>query len=207
MGGRYLERFFDLRIVLPPMDLDRYFRSLKYSKYSGHTIDIICKAVIEKYHFELREIAKFLQLTKTVVYKYLNGEVMLSLSNGRALGFCMLYIIPVMIGLRLHNTQKYNLFVDGEDHLPLVEIVAQWGNRYFHNLLNSGETFDEKEDGKTLVTLDGKLKVIYDAIFTTETNESNNCVMIGDMEFNSALKGELIRISGMLSPFAKVNIE
>lgn len=204
-GARYLERFFDLRIVLPPPDLGGYFRSLNFNEHSRYTFDIVCKAVIEKYNFELREIAKFLQIAKTVAYKYIQGEVHLSFYEGRALGFCILYIIPIMLGLRLHDTQQYIRFIGGDDYLPLVEIVEQSKICYFDNLLDSGETFNKKEDGKTLVTLDEKLKNIYNAIFSTDINGQGNIITMGDMTFSSALKDDLIRIIGMLSPFAEVN--
>ncbi|MEL7658172.1 MAG: P-loop NTPase fold protein, partial [Bacillota bacterium] len=65
---RYLDRFFDLRISLPPADLTRYYQKIGLNSGS-YIYETICKAVIKNNHFELREIAKYYRLAKIAAYK------------------------------------------------------------------------------------------------------------------------------------------
>ena len=52
---RYLERFFDLRVSLPPADMAKFYRSIGYNG-SSFVYDKVCEAVIKKYQFSLGDI-------------------------------------------------------------------------------------------------------------------------------------------------------
>ena len=91
----------------------------------------------------------------------------------------------------------------------MVEIVGQVSILGFSELLDSGETFKETNSNKTLVTLEEKLKAIYEAIFVTIYSGNNNQyhTIIGDMEFTAQTKGMLMRIAGLLSEYTKFDID
>ena len=64
---RYLDRFFDLRIALPPADINSFYEELGFS--SIHYVDEVMKRIIKMYNFELREITKFYLQVKTAIFK------------------------------------------------------------------------------------------------------------------------------------------
>lgn len=206
-GARYLERFFDLRVPLPAPNIQRYLQTLDFNEYSSCVFDVVCNAVIKKYHFELRELAKFLKLTERVAYKAIRGQIYFSMNSGRAIRFCIDYILPVMIGLRLHDNQQYNEFIEGKNYLPLVEIAEQNKILRFHELLADNETYDERDTTREYVTLDGKIEIVYKAIFATAYNDVNYQITVKDMTFDYRIKDELLRISGLLSLLAKLDTD
>lgn len=207
-GSRYLDRFFDLRVTLPPPNLKRYFQSIGFND-GKYTFDIVCAAVIKAYGFELREIAKFIRLAKIAAYEPTHGGYSFSFNEGRALQFCLHCVVPVMIGLRVQNAKRYADFVEGRDASSLAEILGETTLLGFSELLNRNETFDDSDPNKTTVTLEEKLKALYEAIFTTTYSESNRQyhTMIGNMEFTAQTKGVLMRISSLLSEYANFDVD
>ena len=208
-GSRYLDRFFDLRVTLPPPNLKNYYQALNFND-STYTFDYMCSAVIKTYHFELREIAKFLRLVKIAAYEPTHGNRRFPFAEGKALEFCLHCVVPVMIGLRVQNAKRYIDFIEGKDYTPLIEIAVQAKDILgFSELLNRDETFDESDAGKTLVTLEDKLRIVYEAIFVTAYTETSRFYnkTVGDMEFNAQTKSALIRISGLLSEFTKLDVD
>ena len=65
---RYLDRFFDLRLDLPPANYSQYHNQIGLQN-SRHFYDQVCQAVIRTYKFSLRETAKFFRLAKTAAYE------------------------------------------------------------------------------------------------------------------------------------------
>lgn len=93
-------------------------------------------------------------------------------SDGRAEQFCMLFIVPIMIGLKMHEAQRYLDFVHGKEYTPLLEIAQNFSFRGFEELLSQSKTYDERDSQKTLVKLEDKLKNVYDALFVTVYNDT-----------------------------------
>lgn len=206
-GTRYLDRFFDLKVTLPPPNLQSFFSSLNFND-SHYTYDIVCGAVIKAYHFELREIAKYLRLTKIAAYAPTHDNAYhFSFSEGRALQFCLLYIIPIMIGLKTSDTKRYTEFIEGRDHTPLIEIANTLPIRMFDELLNRNETYDTLETNQTVVTVEDKLKSVYDALFATIYGGEIYSVKIGKMQFDTGTRDILLRTTGLLSRYTKLDVD
>ena len=205
-GSRYLDRFFDLRVTLPPPNLKNFFQIHNFND-SRYTFDIVCAAVIKAYHFELREIAKFLRLTKMAAHNPTHGGFEFVFPDEQAIHFCLCYVVPVMIGLRIQNSQRYTDFIEGRDCAPLIEISEHVKTLGFNKFLNGNETFDDNDSGLKHVTLEEKLKAVYDAIFVTSYSGTNYHTMIGSLEFNESTKNTLIRTTGLLSEFTNLDVD
>lgn len=54
---RYLDRFFDMRISLPPADKTAFYREMGLE--SSYVLEKICRKVIDTYNMELREATRF----------------------------------------------------------------------------------------------------------------------------------------------------
>lgn len=207
-GSKYLERFFELKITLPPPDLDRYYQSLNFSN-SNYIFDNVCDAVIKVYHMELREIAKFLRLAKIAAYEPThNGKYSFRFPDGKALQFCLCYIVPIMIGLKVTDPQRYMRFIVGEEYAPMVEIAEYLSTIVFlDSLLNKNETFEEGEKEMEYVTLNEKMKAVYDAIFVTAYTGTKRHTVIGNMEFDGTIKNKLLETVSLFSQFTNLDVD
>lgn len=206
-GFRYLDRFFDLRVTLPPANLEKFYRNLNF-KNGLNTFDIICDAVIKVYHFELREIAKYIRLTKIAAYTPTHDNIYsFKFDEDKSISFGLFYVIPIMIGLKVSNTKKYEDFIKGKDYSPLLKVSNALNTRFFHRLLNDGETYNENDKTKTVVTIEDKLKEVYNALFVTSYGKETYYVHIGTMSFDENTRKSLLRITGLLSDYTDVNID
>ncbi len=204
-ASRYLDRFFDLRVSLPPIDKKLFYNSIGFNDSSNYYYDMVCRVVIEKFDFSLREIAKFIRLTKIAAYKPTHEEKnSFHFSDALGFKFCLFYFVPIMIGLRIRDTSKYEDFITGRDFSPVEEIINSLGSSCFSKLLSPEETFDTKDSSMTLVTVKEKVYQVYEAVFITEYDYRKYQTDIGDYSFNSGLKEELIKISGLMSKYADI---
>ena len=64
---RYFDRFFDLRITLPPVDMDSYLRSISFN--NRYVVDMVCYELIEQYALSLRESSRFIQFVNLAVHE------------------------------------------------------------------------------------------------------------------------------------------
>jgi len=207
-ASKYLDRFFDLRISLPPADLKRYYQSLNFDN-SYYTYDIVCDAVIKAYQFELREIAKYLRLTKIAAYEptHDSEKYDFSFSDERNLRYGLMYIVPIMIGLIICDSRRYADFINGKDCTPLLEVSKFMKDGDYDWLLSKAESFEENDVGKTVVSLDSKLKELYKALFATNYNNGTYVAYLGECTFKRSMIETLIRVTSLLSKYASTDID
>lgn len=203
---RYLDRFFDFRVSLPPADLREYFRGLEFTD-NDNSYNIVCGAVIKCFHFELREIAKYLKLVKIAAYKAIHrgeSENFFGFPEGEANLFGLVFVLPVMIGLKMSDSNKYNDFIYGRDCTPLIEISSCLNKQYsfLKKLLENDETYDERETDKTFVTLESKLKKAYEAIFSLNDTGLRHDKTVGKYDFDPQTKEFLIKVASLLSKYS-----
>lgn len=206
-GSRYLDRFFDLRVSLPSPNMQKYYQSLGFFD-RNYYYDMVCDAVIKTYHFELREIARYLRLTKLAAYEPTHSSSYhFSFADGKAVQFCLFYVVPIMIGLKVLNASKYTEFVEGRDYTPLLDVSKTVYARIFDQLLDRNETYSKKEEqqGKKLVTIESKLKLVYSALFENNYTLDRRDIAIGDLEFSAETKESLLRTAGLLSGYASID--
>jgi hypothetical protein len=92
---RYLDRFFDYRIALPPANMTRYYQELGLDNGS-YAYKSVCKSVIEYCGVELREIEKFYRMAKIAAYKPTHNNHYFGFSDGNALQFSLCIIVPIV---------------------------------------------------------------------------------------------------------------
>ena len=204
---KYLDRFFDLRITLPKADYQRFYASMNFNN-SYYTYDIVCDAVIRTYHFELREVAKYLRLTKVAAYKATHGNgYSFSSSEGRGIEFCLLYIIPIMIGIKLHDTDFYEEFIHGKNYTPLLDIFNVLGDDDFIELLNDNETYGTTSENRTQILLEEKIKELYNVIFVKQYTEAEYRISVGKYRFTKDTKEMIIKVAGLLSKYIDLEVD
>lgn len=203
---RYLDRFFDLMVDLPHANMDGLYLEKGTKNYSI-IYERVCKAVISANEFSIRESARFYRLAKTAAYKYLdNGVNRCIFSEERAKLFCMLYILPIMLGLKISNQTAYQEFCHGKNPSPLYHVLS---NKIIpvsllSDLLLSNETFNPRmaSEKVKLVNLRGKLEQVYDAVFVHRYQAEDYEVSLGGLCFCGENKIELLKVASLLSDYA-----
>lgn len=204
-ASRYLDRFFDLRMSLSVADISSFYYSVAFDE-KRYTYDFVCNTVINKFNFTIREMAKYIRLTKMAAYKPTHESANnFCFPEGKALQFCLFYIVPIIIGLKICDVSKYDDFIFGRDSSTLVDMIGNYESDWFRILLTSNETFDSNDSERTLVTVEDKLKQVYNAIFVTKYDHSHYQTIIGNCSFQNGLKERLINISGLMSEFTDIN--
>lgn len=204
---RYLDRFFDIRIEIPPADKSRFFNKLGLN--SHYAIDGVIKRIIENYNFELREITRYYRQIKTAVYEPTHDSKKwgFRFSDGQGRIFILLYIVPVLIGLKIADMTLYSDFICGKNVQPLIDIFDSegFGERALSGLLNGDESFDNAEN-KKVITKSQKINELYDAIFVNTYRGGRDCEILGELEFDASSKDFAIRAASMLSDYADFDI-
>ena len=202
---RYLDRFFDLRISMPPANMEKFYSEIGLE--SRYYVDIVTKRIIKMYNFELREITRFYSQVKAAVYEptHDNKKYDFSFTDGKGRPIILIYIVPLLIGLKIADISKYDQFINGHNSEPLKELLDFDNyNRLLENMLNRDESFT-KEEGKTLITTDEMIDKFYNAIFVDQYDGRKYNTTLGQYEFTKESKGFAISASSMLSRFAELS--
>lgn len=199
---RYLDRFFDLRATLPKFDLEKYYANIGF-ELNEKMFNYVCASVINKYQFEMRNIAKYIRLAKIAVPKSVRKGDMLFVSEKSALFIYNIYVIPIMIGLKLTDAKRFENFVNGKDCTPLLDFQKCFSMGCFVDL--AFERYEKSSNDKA-AAIEKKIKEIYDAIFV-EKYEDESYRLIGSMYFDKKTKNSVMCIAGLMSSSANFDEE
>lgn len=202
---RYLDRFFDLRISMPPANMEKFYSEIGLE--SRYYVDIVTKRIINMYNFELREITRFYSQIKAAVYEptHDSEKYDFMFPDGKGRQIILIYIVPLLIGLKIADISKYDQFINGHNSEPLKELLDfDNDNRLLKNMLNRDESFT-KEEGKTLIKTDEMIDKFYNAIFVDQYDGRKYNTTLGQYEFTKESKGFAISASSMLSRFAELS--
>lgn len=197
----YLDRFFDIKMSLPPVDINRYLKFIMFNQHN-YTYEMVVEKVIKQYHFEMREVTRFVRLAKIA---YNPAHELRSIDG--SIEFCLLSIVPIMIGLKISDAVRFWDFVNGKDESPLLEI---WGQNDEHisiceRLLGNNEIYYNNSTNSTLkvVSIEDKLKSVYDALFIESYNNNDvKSKRVGGIVFYKSTRDRIIRVVGLLSDFS-----
>ncbi len=210
---RYMDRFFDIRMEIPPIDMNKYVSNLGLYGHRNMR-ETVCAEVIRQMNLGMREIARFLQMSKIAAYKYTDGSAyekqrFWSRDDGTSnlIAFCV--IVPVAIGLKMTNSNEYDEFITGKsakwlENVLTSEAVSNWVT---NSLLNDNESYTKME-GKTLVSESQKIKEVYEAIFVkTYEGGREYETRIGKAVFEKTLKDAILKAIGFVSPYTDYTFE
>ena len=204
---RYLDRFFDLRIEIPPADTTLFYSRIGLD--NSYMVETVCRKVIEYYGFQLRDTTRFYRTVRTAIYEptHDSDRWKFAFPDEQAKQLILLYIIPVVIGLRIADMKEYYEFMSGKSPETLINIFANSdiGHRAIENMLSSDESLIEK-DNKRLVTKEEKLRELYNAIFVDEYTSNAYCKNIGKYQFDAKSKEFVKRVASMLSQFTDFTV-
>lgn len=203
-ASRYLDRFFDYRIALPPANMIRYYQEIGLD--SGSWIfENVCKAVARYYSFGLREMEKFYRTAKIAAYKPTHNSSLSGFPDGNGLTVGLFLFVPIILGIRMVDIALYYDFVNGKNSKPLIDIIGDGdiANSICTMLLERNETYamDCYSEGKTVVSLGDKLNQAYNALFAKEDDRTWRETNVGSCSFSKQTKETILRISSVLSEY------
>ncbi|MGM9941506.1 MAG: P-loop NTPase fold protein, partial [Bulleidia sp.] len=119
---RYLDRFFDLRLSLPPADKTEFYRNIGLE--STYSLEKICRKVIDTYDMELREVIRFYRQVKIAVYEptHDSRKFHFSFPDGKGRHLLLIFVVLILIGLKIVDISLYDQFVSGKNSKPLMDI-------------------------------------------------------------------------------------
>ncbi len=203
---RYLDRFFDLHIELPPADYTNFYIDMGLDK--DYHVDIVCRRMIDNFNFTLREITRFYRIVKTAVYAPTHDKNKYDFIYPESKGNLMIFmiIVPIMVGLRMIDRKKYEDFINGNDATPIIDIYKGHddGKWILNEMLNPDETFYE-EEGKKTITVEQKMHELYEAVFVKKYDDKYN-ICIGKYEFTKQSKMIAMNAANMFSSYANYDI-
>lgn len=205
-ASRYLDRFFDLRIDLPPATMDRFYHEIGLN-HGWYVYETVCKTIVEQNHFTLREIVKFYRMARAAAYvpTHDNKKYAFHFSEEKATQFCLMFLVPIMTGLKIGDYRRYVAFWEGKDSSPLHDLLknSDVGFSLRRDLLADNETFDEakKTEKLKLVTIEEKLEELYHALFIREYTSRAYEVRVGQLSFDHESRSTLLRAASALSQY------
>lgn len=205
-AGRYLDRFFDLRVSIPPANMEKFVFSLGIGERSNLR-ESVCKEVIRKMGFELREISRYLPVTKHAAYKSTDSDHnrdshFWSEDNGMSEFICLSVILPIAIGLKLHDSDEYIKFVEGKDGHWFFDIVNNDEHKdWLGHIINSDNECYGNVEGKTHIDYKSRIMEIYDAVFVRKYDNRNYQIQVGKAIFTAESKRSILQAAGLLSKY------
>ena len=203
-ADKYLERFFDYEFGLNTIDSGSYLDSLGCS----NTVHINMKAVAKIYGFQMRELCKYYDCVNNataMIKKLISKNIY---SPEKSLEFCIIWFLPVIIGLRFYNENYYREFIEGKGfkhYEAFYDLRIRNKEHHFGQLISSIEQIDETYNGIMQnrvdpVSMENKFRQLYTAIF--KDIDKDKQVLIGNIMIDSAVKRDFLKIYNGISYLA-----
>lgn len=189
----------------------RYYQSINFQS-DYYTVDVVCKKIIELFHFSLREISRYLKAIRIAEYELTHSDGRFSFSDpeGLATQFCTSYMVPLLIALEISDVTSYNQLISGHNPEKLIELLECMDSNYigyFRELLSRNEIYntapESEQQGKEIVTIKEKAVAVYKAIFVKDYTRYDYHCFVGNCEFNAETKTFLLRLVSLLSKYSK----
>ena len=133
-----------------------------------------------------------------------------SFPDGKGIQFCLMFMVPIMTGLKISDYSKYEAFITGQDSSPLHDLLGntEIGIGLRSYLLANNETYAEagQTEHMKYVKFEDKLDTLYDALFIRQYISRDYEVRIGQMSFGRKTRETLLRAVSALSQYADFEV-
>lgn len=144
-ADRYLDKFFNLKLQLPKVNIKTYFNYLQVFNNFGYNESILQEVVLYT-NLELREISRFISFYY-FARNYYHGYNYPPKPENEAFNFCIDYILPLMIAIKMTDSHLYETFMLGNETEFFENFMRGnvsnifWGKYSFY--LQDGVSLDE----------------------------------------------------------------
>ncbi|MBR4137344.1 MAG: hypothetical protein IKU05_02945, partial [Bacteroidales bacterium] len=170
-ADRYLDKFFDLRLSLPPIDISEYLSKLGY--WEEH---IIIKKIFNDYSFSMREICRFMkvyELAKPSDFALNSVPYSQECNYGfRILENC---VLPLLIALQITDSKILSDFINGKNSKPLVDLLGSIHHPYLDILnIHSMPIYIEKGEACQKDVINCLYEKIYHPDYSVDISKYGN---------------------------------
>ena len=198
----YLEKFFDLLFTLPPTDYERFLQN-RLNLDSDSITGQVCLAIIKQFHFSMRQMERYIRIVKIAdsidACKSVVGR------EEKARAFVEEAVIPILIGLQMHDLDMYREFKNGYSSKVMIDILTSPDVLQCGFLIDADETFRTGETlqrNKNHVEMRDRLQEAYEALFL-----KTGRVDVGKMTFSNHTREYLYEAESILISDNKFDFE
>ncbi len=192
-ASKYLDKFFDITLQLPQLNIEKYFNYLGFGSNSISTLVRI--RIAEVFNLGLREINRLLKNT-FIANKMLRKPNQATLGNEKFYNFISDFLTPVLLALKMTNTETYESFIAGNQPEIFLSIFNM--PDYANNLLDYWAMINPNEQN---IKLETKFKQIYNCIFI-ESGRYHRRNQLGAFQIYEDSLEEILEITSLLSDYA-----
>ncbi len=206
-GWKYLDRFIDLRLTVPTISIEDYYKYL-WQKTGTDRIDNISIACAKYFGFNLRDIQRYNQQVNIAFHSYINTIYQ---NNGFSEELDSLYAVftPILLALKLYSVEEFNDFISGKKFEIIKGLLKKDRFRrstLFFILSAIQDLSSEREE-----LLERALEYCYNKLFNPEFNYLSSKNSIDDLILNHFnidrnTRSNLLNIINLFSGKAKFDI-
>lgn len=188
---RYLDRFFDLRLSLPPINITNYYNYLNLS--NNIVGDKVLMRIQQTFNMSLREFCKFYDSVKVSGMKSYFNETE---------DFMFKYIVTLCLALKITNITLHDEFIEGKNIQPLLDLYMNDLGEHVIYQLRNGMDINKDAGINNYLEIKQDLKDLYDAIFIKNYTYNYNSTAIGAMVFTKDSKKFISNVESSLSSYS-----
>lgn len=198
----YLEKFFDLSFTLPPTDYERFLQN-RLNLDSDSITGQVCLAIIKQFHFSMRQMERYIRIVK--IAGSIDACKSVAGREEKARAFVEEAVIPILIGLQMHDLDMYREFKNGYSSKVMIDILTSPDVLQCGFLIEADETFRTGETlqrNKNHVEMRDRLQEAYEALFL-----KTGRVDVGKMTFSNHTREYLYEAESILISDNKFDFE
>lgn len=189
---RYLNKFYDLSIDLPRVDIVNFMESLGFTKDSDWH-NLIIFEIIRKYHFSMRDCIRYYQ-SISIVENLINTQFRHRFKEEKGIEIIKYLFLPLLLGIKVIDLKTYVEIISGNGYNKCLEIidkieVVKEILPYYMDKDESGNVSKESFNNQFLK--------IYNAIFNNK-GESYKEYSNSEIELNSYAYNYLIEALSLI---------
>ena len=143
---RYLNKFCDLTVDLPQIDITNFMKFLGMEKNSYWFNEIVFE-FINIYHFTMRDCIRYYQLL-SVVEEFSNTSTRFRFGEENGKELIKVFFLPILLGIKVIDLKLYLDIINGNGYNKFFEVVnkidvAKEGLNYYMNKDTDGKISDE----------------------------------------------------------------
>lgn len=202
---RYLDKFFDLRLMLPEANREQFVRyRFSFTKNTGNIYPDICVYISEKLSFSLRELERYMRLTHIIVHKAVYAGRHSGVLDEKARLFAFAFIVPAAVAISMCDMNAYGDFVSGKNAATLKQVLE--------GILNDaiGPFLGGTREGRETEEPEQALNKIYELLFSSKGKEelrARGVANIGEMRFTMETRKAVMNALTFLSEWADYKAE
>lgn len=206
-GWKYLDRFIDLRLTLPTISTEDYYKYL-WQKTGTDRIDDISIVCAQYFGFNLRDIQRYNQQVNIAFHSYINNIYQ---NNDFSEEIDSLYAVftPILLALKLYSVEVFKDFISGKKREIINELLKK--DRFRRSALFFFLSANQDLSSEREALLDRALEYCYNELFNPEVNylSSKNSIdglMLNRFNIDSNTRSNLLNIINLFSGKAKFDI-